>query len=69
MQLDPPQARQPAGTSVVVAIRGADDCDRDDVLYNPGFVAPGFAPSDAFDTRGNLLNANYACEAYRYSTP
>ncbi|MFN9755287.1 MAG: hypothetical protein ACK58X_02620 [Planctomycetota bacterium] len=69
VQLDPPQARQPAGTSVVVEIRGADDFDRDDVLYNPGFVAPGFAPSDAFDTRGNLLNANYACEAYRYSTP
>ena len=68
VQLDPPLARQPAGTTVVVEIRGVEDFDNAD-LYNPTFVATGQTPSDAFDTRGNLLNANYACEAYRYSTP
>lgn len=70
VQLDPPQVRQPAGTSVVVEIRGADNFANSGVLYNPGFTTPtpGFTPSDAFDTRGNLLNPNYASEAYRYST-
>jgi hypothetical protein len=69
VQIDPPQARQPAGTSVVVEIRGAQSFANNNVLYNPSFAAPGIVPSDAFDTRGNLLNPNYACEAYRYSTP
>lgn len=69
VQMDPPQARQPAGTTVVVEIRGADGFDNDNNLYNPSFDAPGFAPTDEFDQRGNLLNPNYACEAYRYSTP
>lgn len=72
VQLDPPQTRQPAGTSVVVEMRGADtfaNSTGPDALYNPSFTAPGIVPSDAFDTRGNLLNPNYACEAYRYSTP
>lgn len=69
VQVDPPQARQPFGTSVVVEIRGAEDFARDDELYNPGFAAAGFVPSDTFNGRGNLLNPNYACEAYRYSTP
>jgi hypothetical protein len=70
VQLDPPQVRQPAGTAVVVEVRGADGFANSDVLYNPGFTSPtpGFTPSDAFNVRGNLLNANYACEAYRYST-
>ncbi len=67
VQTDPPQARQPAGTGVFVEMRGADSFDRSDVLYNPSFA--GQNPTDAFDARGNLLNANYACEAYRYSTP
>jgi hypothetical protein len=66
IQLDPPQVRQPAGTSVVVEIRGAETFTNSGTLYNPSFA--GQNPSDAFDTRGNLLNANYACEAYRYST-
>jgi len=67
VQLDPPQVRQPAGTSIVVEMRGADGFVNSGTLYNPSFA--GQSPSDAFDTRGNLLNANYACEAYRYSTP
>lgn len=68
VQLDPPQIRQPAGTSVVVEVRGADSFANPG-LYNPGFTTGGQTASDAFDTRGNLLNPNYACEAYRYSTP
>jgi hypothetical protein len=69
IQLDPPQIRQPAGTSVVVEVRGANTFGNAGALYNPGFTAGGQAASDAFNTRGNLLNANYAAEAYRYSTP
>ena len=68
VQTDPPQARQPAGTQVVVELRGAETFANADVLYNPIFTGTGVTPSDKFDTRGNLLNPNYACEAYRYST-
>jgi hypothetical protein len=63
-QLDPPQARQPAGTSVLLEMRCAEDFDNSGALYNPSF---GAQANDRFDQRGNLLNANYACEAYRYS--
>lgn len=66
VQIDPPQARQPAGTSVLVEMRGAESFDNAGTLYNPSY--PGQNPTDAFNLRGNLLNANYACEAYRYST-
>ena len=58
--LDPPLAQQPAGTSIVFEIRGANDFANDDVLYNPG-------NNDTVAARGNLLNPNYACEAYRYA--
>ncbi|MFY9343876.1 MAG: hypothetical protein WAT39_15405 [Planctomycetota bacterium] len=68
VQMDPPQTRQPAGTTVVVEMRGADTFGNAGLLYNPSFSLSGQTASDAFDTRGNLLNANYACEAYRYST-
>lgn len=68
VQLDPPQIRQPAGTSVIVELRGASTFGNAGALYNPGFTAGGQAASDAFNTRGNLLNPNYAAEAYRYST-
>ncbi|MCB9877399.1 MAG: hypothetical protein H6835_07335 [Planctomycetes bacterium] len=69
VQLDPPQTRQPAGTGVVVELRGAETFLNDDKVYNPVFDGVAGQPKD--DTasgRGNLLNANYACEAYRYST-
>lgn len=66
-QLDPPQARQPAGTGVVLEIRGAEDFANSTVLYNPSFDLAGQTPNDTFDGRGNLLNPNYACEAFRYS--
>jgi hypothetical protein len=65
VQLDPPQTQQPAGTGVVVEMRGCETFDNNNVLYNPSF---GANPDDTI-TRGNLLNVNYACEAYRYSTP
>jgi hypothetical protein len=61
IQLDPPLARQPAGTSVVAEIRGAEGFGNSAVLYNP-------AVDNTFNGRGNLLNPSYACEAYRYST-
>jgi hypothetical protein len=71
VQLDPPQARQPAGTTVVLEMRGADTFDKSDILYDP---ATSDAPNDDAVAvppvigRGNVLNVNYACEAYRYST-
>ncbi|MCA8974655.1 MAG: hypothetical protein KDC98_08030 [Planctomycetes bacterium] len=66
-QLDPPQGRQPSGTSVLLEIRGAESFDNDNELYNPLFAEDGETASDQFDERGNILNPNYACEAYRYS--
>lgn len=69
-QIDPPQRFQPAGTSVVLEVRGAETIGNPTVpvaLYNPGFVNTFQAPDDLVGTRGNLLNPNYACEAYRYS--
>lgn len=58
--LDPPLAQQPAGTSVVFELRCAENFANSDILYNPG-------NSDTVANRGNLLNPNYACEAYRYA--
>ena len=58
--LDPPLAQQPAGTSVVLEMRGADDFTNSGTIYNPG-------NNDTVAQRGNLLNPNYACEAYRYA--
>lgn len=67
VNVDPPLSRQPAGTSVVVELRGAEDFANSGVLYNPTFGQAGQVANDEFDNRGNLLNVNYACEAYRYS--
>ena len=68
VQLDPPQARQPAGTTVVAELRGAENFDNAGSLYNPTYAELGQTPEDRFNLRGNLLNPNYACEAYRYSS-
>jgi hypothetical protein len=68
VQLDPPQARQAVGTTVIAEVRGVEE-------IAPG-VAAGtslYAPdptnraTDSFNQRGQLLNPNYACEAFRYS--
>ena len=71
VELDPPEARQPAGTSVVVELRGAallsDESPDAEQLYNPTFAGPLVPPSDRLD-RGRLYNPQHACEAYRYST-
>ena len=55
---DPPQADQPGGTRIGIEYRGAADLTNA-ILYDR-------VADDGFDTRGNLLNAYYACEAYRY---
>lgn len=61
-RMDPPVSRQPAGTSVVLQFRGAESFENA-TLYNQ-LATNG----DQLRVRGNLLNPNYACEAYRYST-
>jgi hypothetical protein len=66
VQIDPPQTRQPAGTGVVVELRCAETIEFSGELYNPIFTQG--ATADDTLTRNNLLNANYAMEAYRYST-
>ena len=72
VQLDPPQTRQPAGTGVLVELRAAETIFNSAELYNPIFGAnasdslPDLGANDP--GRGNLLNAHYACEAYRYAT-
>jgi hypothetical protein len=58
--LDPPLSQQPVGTSIVLELRGAQDFANSGTLYNP-------TTNDTVAARGNLLNPNYACEAYRYS--
>ncbi len=59
--MDPPVAVQPGGTSVLVELRGAGSFDQA-TLYDQ-------QANDGMATRGNLLNPNYACEAYRYASP
>ena len=68
--MDPPQSKQPAGTSVILEIRGASTFGNSNVLYDPttnDSLGTAFGGTGA--GRGNLLNPNYACEAYRYSKP
>jgi hypothetical protein len=60
--LDPPLSQQPVGTSIVLELRGAQDFANSGALYDP-------SQNDTVAGRGNLLNPNYACEAYRYSQP
>ena len=51
-------------------VRGAEDFGNAGVLYNPTYdQILGETADDTFDGRGNLYNANYACEAYRYMQP
>lgn len=68
---DPPASSQPAGTSVAVEVRGAASFARSALdPQNPGeLYIWDKVQQDQFDLRGNLLNPNYACEAYRYAMP
>ena len=69
-QFDPPQNRQPAGTSILLEIRGAESFGNSAILYDPNTNdSLGTAFGGTGVGRGNLLNPNYACEAYRYSKP
>ncbi len=66
--LDPPANVQPGGTKVEVQFRGAQSFDNSDEIYNPTLDdPPTYVPDDTMAGRGNLLNPNYACEAYRYA--
>lgn len=60
--IDPPLQTAPVGTSVSVELRGVDNFHNGNVIYNRVLT-------DRFGFRGNLLNPNYACEAYRYAMP
>ena len=59
--LDPPITEQPAGTKVLLEFRGIESMERATVYDQAG--------DDAIETRGNLLNPNYACDAFRYAMP
>ncbi len=72
--LDPPN--QVGGATMNVEIRGAQQIGPDGVeptIYTPVSLSneqgQQIVPGDDNPlTRGNLLNANYSCEAYRYAT-
>lgn len=71
--LDPPLSKQPSGTSIVLEIRCAESFERSEELYDPTLFAPfntaPNAPVENVANRGNLLNPNFACEAFRYTQP
>ena len=60
--MDPPIASQPGGTRLELQFRGIQVLPNTDGLYDP-------LVNDKFDQRKNLLNPNYACEAFRYAMP
>ena len=62
---DPPLGEQPVGTAVNVEFRGASDIPQAN-LWNP---FSGTETDVRFDTRGNLLNPFFSCEAFRYASP
>ena len=64
LSMDPPLIGQPEGTGVIVEFRGLADFDTDEQrgLYDP-------FTDDRVENRGNLLNPNYSCEAFRYAMP
>jgi hypothetical protein len=59
--IDPPLAEQPPGTTLLLELRGAETFERATVYDR--------AKNDTLEARGNLLNPNYACDAYRYAMP
>ena len=61
--MDPPLDAQPAGTGVVLEFRGVESIIGEEAptptLYDAG-------TDDRVKFRGNLLNPNYAADAFRY---
>lgn len=58
--MDPPLERQPSGTSVLLEVRGAEIIARSTDLWDR-------AAQNRATERNNLLNPDYACEAFRYA--
>jgi hypothetical protein len=59
--IDPPPQQQPAGTRTTVEYRFAQSFANAKIYDRTG--------NDKMAERGNLLNPNYACEAFRYGSP
>jgi hypothetical protein len=51
----------PGATRVLVEVRGLEDADNIGTLYDPQM-------DDSVGGRGNLLNPNYSCEAFRHAS-
>lgn len=58
--MDPPPESQPAGTSILLEVRGVETMERNTNLWNR-------ANENRAVERNNLLNPEYACEAFRYA--
>jgi hypothetical protein len=58
--MDPPLDKQPTGTAVQLEVRGAETITRATDLWNR-------AVENRALQRNNLLNPEYACEAYRHA--
>lgn len=58
--MDPPPESQPSGTSILLEVRGVESMQRNTTLWNRA------AENRALE-RANLLNPEYACEAFRYA--
>jgi hypothetical protein len=59
--MSPTPEQLPTGTQILVEFRGAETFDKSDTIY-------AYAIDETATSRGNLLNADYACEQYRYAT-
>ncbi len=62
--VDPPSTQQPPGTAIRIEYRFAEN------FLNPvPYDLTEQTGNDRLLNRGNLMNPNYACEAYRYASP
>jgi hypothetical protein len=72
VQLDPPADLQPAGTSVLVEVRGAETIANSDVPWDRlanNRATERTQPPPTRPGRKNLLNPEYASDAFRLTTP
>ena len=65
---DPPITAQPAGTGVTIEFRSLADLTPTNENVNPTAIYDKVT-GDLPLSRGNILNPNYACEAFRYASP